>query len=594
MIESGAQEEQIEEPSEQGGDQTWRERVRLGLLRTMAVAGVIALLITTPVLFLEGQPVLGIVYWLLFAPFLWFAFSKRLPSNVRLAGLLGTIYVFGLGIGVGERRLPEVGVYLLSLCIMAVLLGGWRWAAVTGGVAAVSYVGLAWVNISGALGPAPFTAIDPESAGNWITFGANFAIFAASLTVSIGYVVTYLERALARSRALSQSLEQEVAAKEREMEAREKAEATLVHAQKMEIIGRLAGGIAHDFNNLLTPILFGITRGLDDADAKDREDLEVAHDSVMQAKHLTRQLLTFSRRDVADPRVVDLRRALRHGLRVAKRLVSREVSFESDVASEPMLVRVDEVQLQLVLLNLIANARDAMPSGGTVRVEAAREGADVWLAVSDDGVGMPEEVRQRVFEPFFTTKGAGRGTGLGLFTARELVERYDGEIEVHSEPGAGSQFRIRLPIVADAVEDADPSGEAERPTGGDERVLVVDDDLRVRAVMVSVLTDAGYRVADAGDGAAALRLAEDGASFDLVVSDVMLPGDDGPTLVAKLQALQPGLRCVFCTGFAPEEVLGPLASRRDVRILQKPFSRDELLLLVRRALDERLAEQTAG
>ncbi|HJL17179.1 MAG TPA: ATP-binding protein [Sandaracinaceae bacterium LLY-WYZ-13_1] len=561
----------------------WRERVLSALLRTMAVTGALALVLTTPVLFSEGQVALGIGYWVAFVPFLWFAFSKRLAEPVRLAGLLTVLFATVLAIGIGERRAPEVGVYLLSVCLMAALLGGQRWAIGTGVVAALTFVALAWLHVSGVLGPAPETATDLSSVGNWITFGANWGLFAASLTVSVAYVIRHLERSLERSRTLTGQLAREVEERKREMEAREEAEARLQQAQKMEVVGRLAGGIAHDFNNLLTPILFGVDRSLSRAPDTGRADLEVAHDAAVQAAQLTRQLLALGRRDVPRPQVLDLNRLVRSGLRVARRLLPDGVQTRLELHDEPLLVRVDEVQVQLVLLNLLVNARDAMHGQGLVRIATGRRDDHACLRVEDDGEGMDEDTRARLFEPFFTTKPEGRGTGLGLATSLEMVERFDGRISVSSTPGEGSRFTVELPLAP--AERRAESSEIEVARGGHERVLVIDDDLRVRAVLVGALEEAGYDVRHAGDAASALATMEADPAIDVVVCDVMLPGEDGPSLVRRLREVRGAVPVLYCTGYPTAEVFADLSGVGELEIVQKPFDRDALLRRLRDLLD---------
>jgi two-component system, cell cycle sensor histidine kinase and response regulator CckA len=373
---------------------------------------------------------------------------------------------------------------------------------------------------------------------------------------------------------------------------RRRLQEELLHAQKMEAVGRLAGGIAHDFNNLLA-VIQGSAELLQGS--RRSPELDDILEATSRGAALTRQLLAFSRRAVVRPTVVDLNERVLGAARLVRRLIGEDVRVNLDLGAELWNVRADAPQLEQVLMNLSLNARDAMPAGGSLTIHteniahgsaAHRPYADdadqVLLAVTDTGVGMSAATRARVFEPFFTTKAPGHGTGLGLATVFGVVEQSDGKVSVESEPGRGSTFRIYLP----RVNEAHPSPASPQPalaSCGKERVLLVEDNDHVRSVMLRVLSDAGYRVSEAADAESALELARGGVpAFDVLVTDVVMPGRSGRELARALDGERLVQRVLYVTGYAPrgseEDVLGS-------SYLQKPFGQHELLATVRRVLD---------
>jgi len=402
----------------------------------------------------------------------------------------------------------------------------------------------------------------------------------------------------------SRSSWRDISSLKAEQRQRKKAEGQLRQAQKMETIGVLAGGIAHDFNNLLTAIL-GYTEildGRDDLPAGAHQSLAEIQNAGTSAASLTRQLLAFSRKQVLNPAPAEVNALLTQVLKMADRLIGEHIELVTDLDPDAGSVSVDAGQFEQVLLNLIVNARDAMPEGGELRIRTAQveldaavtdryqdvsPGTFVRIAVEDDGVGMDEATRARVFEPFFTTKAPGKGTGLGLSTAYGIIRQSQGMIEAYSEPGLGTTFRIYLPqIAARAARPARPVIDV--PQGGSERVLVLEDDERVRRLADKILRNAGYQVEVAARGADALEIARRRGPFDLLLSDVVLAGMSGPEAAARLRQDQPQTRLLFMSGYAPEH-RGTRAVRLEGRaILEKPFTADGLLRRVRQCLDEPL------
>jgi PAS domain S-box-containing protein len=380
-------------------------------------------------------------------------------------------------------------------------------------------------------------------------------------------------------------------------EERDRLQLQVLKAQRLEGIGRLAGGVAHDFNNLLTVILGCVESLRERVDAPEpREDVEQISAAAGRARDLTRQLLAFARRQVIAPVPMDLASAVRDGEKLLRRLVGEDVALTVELEDGLWPILCDPAQLEQVLLNLVVNARDAMPSGGTLSIaarnaEAAlpvdpgtgapRAGQWVRLSVRDSGSGMTPEVQAHLFEPFFTTKAGGQGTGLGLATVHGIVAQSGGHLDVETAPGRGTCFDVYLPRAA-AAPVARPRPPA--PPGGrsaGETLLVVEDDPLVRSVTVRALRAAGHPVLVAGTGAEAIALAaRHPGRIDVVVSDVVMPGLSGPQLVKELRIARPGLRALFVSGYSQDAVAerGVLGG---VELLPKPFTSAALLERVR-------------
>ena len=375
----------------------------------------------------------------------------------------------------------------------------------------------------------------------------------------------------------------------------------LDQARRLEALGQLAGGVAHDFNNYLTAILGNAELLASELPPEDPRS-ELVAGITRAAEHsaaLTRKLLAFGRRQVFQARVMDPARLLRELAPVLRRLAGEAIQFDLDCAEDTGRVRADPLQLEVALVNLVSNARDAMPEGGTLTLEtgnvlvddaSARRlgvppGAYVSISVSDTGSGMPPEVRDRIFEPFFTTKPEGEGTGLGLSSVHGIVRQSGGAISVYSEPGVGTLFRIYLPWV-DEPEAEPVSAGAGVDLRGSETVLLVEDDPEVRQVARAALTRAGYEVIEAPDGVRALELAAGLESPpDLLLSDLVMPGMGGGELSRRARERWPGLRVLFVSGYSANGMVRRGALEPGVELLQKPFTPRELLRRVRACLD---------
>jgi len=376
-------------------------------------------------------------------------------------------------------------------------------------------------------------------------------------------------------------------------------EELLLQSQKLESIGRLAGGIAHDFNNLLTVILCGAeseVEALDAGRAVDREDVDQIREAGARAQELTRHLLAFARRQVAAPVVVDANELVGRCERLLHRLLGEDVSIALRLESPLWPVLCDPAQLEQVVFNLAANARDAMPKGGTLTLSTRNVAAPhgdpglaagdwVQLRVMDTGTGMSREVKERLFEPFFTTKPSGKGTGLGLASVYGIVRQAGGEVRVDSDPGRGSTFDVFLPRTREVAVRA-PVEERRRARGGSETVLLVEDDAGVREAAARALRSGGYRVIAAhGADAAEAAMREAPEPPAVLVTDVVMPATTGRELADRMRASRSGLRVLFLSGHAQEVVDRHGVLEPGVSFLPKPFTATSLLAKVREVLD---------
>ncbi|MEK7381265.1 MAG: ATP-binding protein, partial [Gemmatimonadota bacterium] len=383
----------------------------------------------------------------------------------------------------------------------------------------------------------------------------------------------------------------------RDTTERLRLEEQLRHVQKMDAIGRLAGGVAHDFNNLLTAILGGTELALLelDDDHPAAKDLAQVRNAASRGAALVGRLLALSRREVTTPRVVSVPRLVADSLPLVESLLGRQITFTHRISPDAGHTLIDPMDLEHCLLNLAANARDAMPDGGTFTItvdlveltgplESAilppPPGRHVRLIATDDGEGIDPATLSRMFEPFFTTKGRGRGTGLGLASLFVTIERAGGGIAVSSEPGRGTTVALYLPMVEEE--------EAPRPIRGGSAdhpgtILLVDDDPGVRQAATRILETQGHLVLSAGDAREAFELASR-HPIAVLLTDVMMPGESGPRLAARLLAAQPGLQVLFMSGYAGDELADAGIKPDQVELLRKPFTVEELTRRVREAL----------
>jgi signal transduction histidine kinase/ActR/RegA family two-component response regulator len=397
-------------------------------------------------------------------------------------------------------------------------------------------------------------------------------------------------------------LQREIVERQRTEEALRRSEDQLRQVQKLEAVGRLAGGIAHDFNNLLSVILSysDMLRTELDADNPLRSGVDEIHQAGRRAAELTRQLLAFSRQQVLDPSILDLNAILGGVSNMLKRVLGEDVELRMALASGLGKVKADRGQIEQVVMNLVVNARDAMPGGGRLTIETAdvdldeayashhlevQPGRYVMLAVSDTGMGMDRKTQANAFEPFFTTKERGKGTGLGLSTVHGIVKQSGGSIWLYSEPGSGTTFKIFLPVAEGAVEPARPAA-VEAPARGSGTILLVEDEDQVRKVVCSMLRRAGYAVLEARAPDEALVIADQRqVHIDLLLTDVVMPRMNGRQLAERVLALRPGIKMLFMSGYTDDVILNHGVLDSGVAFIQKPLTPDALTRKVRQVIE---------
>jgi two-component system, cell cycle sensor histidine kinase and response regulator CckA len=386
-------------------------------------------------------------------------------------------------------------------------------------------------------------------------------------------------------------------------------EEKLRQSQKMEAVGRLAGGVAHDFNNLLTVIL-GYTgllqRSLRDAGRdRDAEAIEQIRVAGNRAASLTQQLLAFSRQQVLQAKVLDLNAVVSNLAPMLQRVIGEDIAFETSLDPGLPSVFADAGQLEQVIMNLVVNARDAMPEGGKLEIETrgveacadessrhpgSKPGPYVALSVRDTGAGMTPEVQSKVFEPFFTTKEVGKGTGLGLSTVHGIVQQSGGFVRLESAPGRGTTLRIYLPSVESEAAPARPLPESavHRSLVTSQTILLIEDEKQLQELLGTVLAEHGYTVLTASDGLEALEVAKthDGP-IDLLVSDVVMPGAGGPRVVSEIQRFRPEAKVIFMSGYADDSIVRQGLTESGAHFLQKPFTPSAILKKVQQVLGDK-------
>ncbi len=397
---------------------------------------------------------------------------------------------------------------------------------------------------------------------------------------------------------------QDVTERKRAEEEKALLQEQLRQSQKMEAIGKLAGGVAHDFNNLLT-VIQGyselILKGLN-PDNRLCQDVREILNASERASSLTRQLLAFSRKQVLQPKVLDLNLHVSNMDKMLRRMIGEDIELVTLLAKDLGRIKADPGQIEQVILNLAVNAKDAMLSGGKLTIETANVELDenyarshiiitpgnyVILSVSDTGVGITPEIKERIFEPFFTTKEKGKGTGLGLSTVYGIVQQSGGNIWVYSEPGLGTTFKIYLPRIEEGTESLRPAAVSTKPLGGSETILLVEDEEMVRKLACTVLEKNGYRVLEAPNGEEALRIAQEHSAkqIHLMITDVVMPGMSGRELADCLESVRPEMKVLYMSGYTDDAIIHHGVLDPGIAYIQKPFAPDVLALKVREVLD---------
>jgi two-component system cell cycle sensor histidine kinase/response regulator CckA len=379
-------------------------------------------------------------------------------------------------------------------------------------------------------------------------------------------------------------------------------EEQLFQSQKMEAVGRLAGGIAHDFNNLLTAIIGYSEIIFKDSDLKQnhRSYIEEIKKSAERAATLTQQLLAFSRKQILQPKVLNLNVLLKNTRNMLQRMIGEDISFEMHLSPDIGMIMADPGKIEQVIINLAVNARDAMPHGGSLAVETkdsmlgeefckihkgSKPGRYVLLSVKDTGKGIDEDAMKHIFEPFFTTKEIGKGTGLGLATVYGIVRQSGGYIDIQSNPGTGTAVDIYLPRVDGEEADHTQKQESIAAKGKHETILFVEDDNMVRDMVTAVLKQFGYRVVEAENATSALQACEEQSHIDLMITDVVMPGQSGPELAREVAKLHQEMKVLYISGYTNDAIVHHGVIDVDIPFLQKPFTPQTLALKVRELLE---------
>jgi two-component system cell cycle sensor histidine kinase/response regulator CckA len=382
-----------------------------------------------------------------------------------------------------------------------------------------------------------------------------------------------------------------------------KLEDQLRQSQKMESVGTLAGGVAHDFNNILSSIIgYGQLAVMKmEPDNPYRKNVEQMLTAADKAAYLTQGLLSFSRKQMSNRVQVNLNELIKKTEMFLRRVIGADIEFRTNLFKNPLLLLADPNQIEQVLMNLVTNACDAMATGGVLTITTeqiqldeefsgrhgdGKPGSYGLITVSDSGFGMGEEIQQRIFEPFFTTKEVGKGTGLGLAIIYGIIKQHEGFIDLYSEPGKGTAFRVYLPLIESAGKETTKVDQSEYPAGGTETILLAEDDEMLRKLAKSVLEEFGYKVIAAVDGEDAIsKFVENKGRIDLLLTDLIMPKKSGKEVYEEVQKIRPGIKTIFASGYSPDIVRDKVSLGKDATIVYKPISPMDLLKKVRSVLD---------
>ena len=533
------------------------------------------------------------------------------PGSLSAYGIAILLVAVSLGIRLAAGDWLAGNTYLTfwPAVLFAALIGGFG----PGLLATLLGALCAWYAL---VTPRWSLAYDTPGEVSTLALYLGFSAVNCAIIFAFRSAVARLRAERAKQQDQAQSLEQQIAERtralatvndqlRREIADREKAELQVLQAQKMEAIGQLTGGVAHDFNNLLT-VIFGnldaLRLRLVGRDPAAERLIEAALRGAERAAGVTERLLAFARRQTLAPTSVDVNRLVLGMSELMRQSLGAEIGFETVLAGGLWRALCDPHQLEVALLNLVINARDAMPGGGCLTVETANVNLDeayaarhdqvtpgqyVMVAISDTGAGMTREIADRAFEPFFTTKGVGQGTGLGLSMVYGFVKQSGGHVKIYSEPLRGTTVKLYLPRVASgasgqpASHDADDRG---TPTGG--TILVAEDDADVRGYAARVLRERGYAVLEAENGPKALALLGDGVRVDLLFTDIVMPRMGGFELADAARRVSRDLKVVFTSGYSPNALVHGGTLEPGTRLLPKPFTADALLRRIESALEE--------
>ncbi len=560
----------------------------------LAGVGIVAMAISSKPMLERGMRTQWVASMALVGAVAALAWWKRAVYGLRLGLLLGLLLAALLLEMQTNGFFRNAAPFAISIILLSEIFLGWKAMLASLGLLAATYMAFSWAFLTGHLVNPPLEVVMPIATERFVNvvitlMMASFLAYAARTLMGV------LDKNLKEGDRLVADLEDQIVRRDIAESVLRQARDRAVESQKLEAVGQLSGGIAHDFNNLLAVIMASAASARERVAESDPvavylREIEAA---AATGRDLNGKLLAFSRQQRLKPRLINPNDLLRDIAKIAGHLLDKRVVVHSRLAEGLGSMLVDEQQMQQVLLNLVLNARDALPDGGHLSLESfaaaqppqgLSEGLYVGIRVADTGHGMDEPTRRRIFEPFYTTKEVGKGTGLGLSTALGIVQQSGGSIEVQSELGQGCTFVIYLPMSSSAAQPSEPevrlSNSSAALMAEGVGVLIVDDNASLRRLNAAVLASRGYTVFEAGDGTKALELLrrEEGR-ISLLIADAIMPSMNGSELVAKARKYWPQMKVLMISGYEKHEAQGD-GARLD-GFLQKPFSPNELIALIK-------------
>lgn len=580
--------------------QKWRKLIFQGIFTSFLVFITIPYLMSSRVVLQHEMWANFIVYSLCYFSIFVIVFVRKISFNIK--SIIGLLSFYGLGlialISVGSAGSGKL--YLLSASIIATLLFGVRVGLFTILINSTILVLLGFYILNGTIVWIPENAFAFKS---YTTTSATFLFLNATLTISLAVLVRVLENNLKASQQAALKLKTANDALIQNQKQREKLERQLIQAQKMESIGRLAGGVAHDYNNISSIIMGYCELAIEEVNTGDPlyGKLTEIHKAVKRSTDITRQLLAFARKQTISPKVVDINDIIDSMLNMLRRLIGEDIDLSWHPGENIQPIKIDPTQVDQILANLCVNARDAIKDVGKIDIETKNVSFDeaycadhvgfipgdyVMMAISDDGSGMSSDIMEKIFEPFFTTKSAGKGTGLGLATVFGIVKQNMGFINVYSEPENGTTFTLYLPVHVGPVKPSPLKSDSDIPTSRGESIILVEDDLSILRLCQNMLHDLGYHVLSVqSPGEAVQLIKKHPEKIQLLVTDVVMPEMNGRELSVKLEAYAPHLKTLFMSGYTANIIAHRGVLDDGVNFISKPFSKKDLAIKIRKALD---------
>jgi len=565
-----------------------RRKVLQRMLFTCVVFGGIIFTITAALDFARGNYLTGFTYLLFFAMLIASLLARSIPYAIRCTFVLLVIYTIGT-YEIVNWGIATIGpVLYLTVVVFASILLGTRVAIASVLITLTSLVALAlyhWSQLPPGDDATPWHFIQ----SGWLPDILNLTMVSTMVTAFMELLLRGLQQSISSTEQHVETLKEERNQLNETIKERDAAESQLVRAQKMEAVGQLAGGVAHDFNNLLQVVLGYGETALEEIEhgTELHEQLELITQAGERGKKLVSQLLAFSRRQVLELMDVDLNEIITDLEKIVTLLLGENITMEMKLDDAIHVVRADRGQIEQVLVNLCVNARDAMPTGGTLTIETVPTSSDAQIPktaiikITDTGSGMNESTRDQMFEPFFSTKTPEDGTGLGLSTVFGIVHQHNGTVTCESALGKGTTFTIALPALdtpATRIESSEKTDNGAAPAPAEKTILLADDEPMVLRISKTMLEGAGYTVLTATDGLEAIELLDQhGPKIDMAVLDVVMPRLGGKEVADHIRKTGSGIPVLYASGYGSDTVQSHFVPNHEIHFIQKPFRRDELL-----------------